>query len=48
MVYTSLIAAEELEKIKISCEVINMHTIKPIDQIQITEISKKKQIICFY
>ncbi len=44
MVYTSLIAAEELEKIKISCEVINMHTIKPIDQIQIRKSAKKNKL----
>lgn len=31
MVYTALIAAEELQKNKISVRVINCHTIKPID-----------------
>ena len=32
LVWNSLLAAEELEKEGISCEVINIHTIKPLDE----------------
>lgn len=32
LVWESLLAAEELEKEGISCEVINIHTIKPLDE----------------
>ena len=31
LVWESLVAADELEKEGISCEVINIHTIKPLD-----------------
>ena len=32
LVWESLLAAEELEKEGISCEIINIHTIKPLDE----------------
>lgn len=38
-------AAISLKKNKISCSVINMHTIKPIDKKKIVEISKKFKLI---
>jgi transketolase len=38
-------AALSLKKNKISCSVINMHTIKPIDKKKIVEISKKFKLI---
>ena len=38
-------AALSLKKNKISCSVINMHTIKPIDKNKIIEISKKFKLI---
>ena len=38
-------AALSLKKNKISCSVINMHTIKPIDKKKIIEISKKFKLI---
>ena len=38
-------AAVSLKKNKISCSVINMHTIKPIDKKKIFEISKKFKLI---
>ena len=38
-------AAVLLKKNKISCSVINMHTIKPIDKKKIVEISKKFKLI---
>lgn len=40
-VYESLVAAEELQKIGISAEVINMFTIKPIDKEAIISSAKK-------
>jgi len=46
MVSEALIAAEELAKQKISAEVINCHTIKPIDQTTIIKSAKKtKKVI---
>ncbi|MFN3551020.1 MAG: transketolase family protein [Endomicrobiia bacterium] len=41
MVYESLVAAEILEKEGISCRVINIHTIKPIDEEIIIDTAKK-------
>lgn len=41
LVYEALKAAEELRKKKISAEVINCHTIKPIDQKTIIKSAKK-------
>ena len=41
MVYEALLASEELEKENISAEVINLHTIKPIDIDTIVESAKK-------
>ncbi|MDP7457379.1 MAG: transketolase C-terminal domain-containing protein [Candidatus Woesearchaeota archaeon] len=40
MLYESLLAAEELKKKKISAEVINLHTIKPIDEAAIVKAAK--------
>jgi len=41
MVYLSLLAAQELSKEGISCEVINLHTIKPIDRKALIASAKK-------
>jgi len=41
MVYEALLVAEELAKQKISVEVINCHTIKPIDKATIIKSAKK-------
>ncbi len=38
-------ASEILEKKGISCEVVNMHTIKPVDKQAVIEASKKKLIV---
>ncbi|MFH1588057.1 MAG: transketolase family protein [Candidatus Diapherotrites archaeon] len=40
-VYYSLLAAKELEKENISVEVINLHTIKPLDKKTVIESAKK-------
>jgi transketolase len=40
-VYYSLIAAKKLEEKGISCEVINLHTIKPIDSKKVINSAKK-------
>lgn len=46
-VWESLKAAEELEKEGISVEVINIHTIKPLDEKSILEsVQKTKRVIC--
>ncbi len=45
MVYYSLLAAERLEKEKISVRVINMHTIKPIDANAIIKAAKETKAI---
>ncbi|MCX6740207.1 MAG: transketolase family protein [Candidatus Parcubacteria bacterium] len=46
MVYEALAAADELAKQKISAEVINCHTIKPIDKATIIKSAKKtKKVI---
>tara|TARA_B110000003_G_scaffold225016_1_gene225675 strand:- start:20625 stop:21587 length:963 start_codon:yes stop_codon:yes gene_type:complete len=45
MVYQSLEAAKILEKKNISCEVVNIHTIKPIDEDIILKSKKKKLIV---
>ncbi len=45
MVYQSLEAAKILENKNISCKVINMHTIKPIDKIAIEESCTSKLIV---
>ncbi len=41
MVYRSLVAAEELEEEGLSVGVVNLHTIKPIDEEAIEECAKK-------
>ncbi|MEX0616382.1 MAG: transketolase family protein [Candidatus Woykebacteria bacterium] len=41
LVYQSLVAAKELEKEGISAEVINNHTIKPIDKLTLASSAKK-------
>lgn len=48
MVYEALLASEILEKEGISCAVFNMHTIKPIDEELILDISKRfgKIVVC--
>ena len=45
MVHYALEAAKELKKYKIDCEVINMHTIKPIDKKQVINSSKKNKLL---
>jgi len=40
LVYQALVAAEELEKEKISAKVINNHTIKPIDKLTLASVAK--------
>lgn len=46
LVWESLLAAEELEKEGISCEVINIHTIKPLDEeIILKSIEKTGKIV---
>jgi transketolase len=41
LVYQALIAAQELEKEKIGSIVLNVHTIKPLDEEKITSLAKK-------
>lgn len=41
MVYESLLAGEKLEKLGINAKVINMHTIKPIDEYAILEAAQE-------
>jgi transketolase len=41
LLYNALLAAQELEKEKIGSVVLNMHTIKPLDEKQIIEWAKK-------
>ncbi len=41
MVYNSMVAAKELEKDKISVDVVNLHTIKPLDDKAIIKYAKK-------
>lgn len=46
LVYQALLAAKELEKEKISAEVINNHTIKPLDEKTIlTSVKKTKAVV---
>lgn len=46
LVWESLLAAEELEKEGISCEVINIHTIKPLDdEIILKSVEKTGKIV---
>ena len=46
LVWESLLAAEELEKEGISCEVINIHTIKPLDEEAILKsVAKTKCVV---
>ena len=45
MVYQSLEAAKILENKKISCRVINMHTIKPIDKVAIEKACETKLLV---
>lgn len=45
-VYTALLAAKELEiKHKISCDVLNYHTIKPLDKTSIINSAKKTKLV---
>ena len=39
--YNALVAARELEKEKIGSVVLNVHTIKPLDEKKIVELAKK-------
>lgn len=41
MVYESMKASEELAKIGIDCEIINMHTVKPLDTVTLLDSAKK-------
>lgn len=41
LLYNALVAARELEKEKIGAIVLNVHTIKPLDEKQIVELAKK-------
>jgi transketolase len=41
LVFNALVAAHELEKEKISAIVLNVHTIKPLDEKKIIELAKK-------
>ena len=41
LVYNALVAARELEKEKIGSAVLNMHTIKPLDEKKLAELAKK-------
>lgn len=41
MVYQALLAARELEKEKIGCVVLNVHSVKPLDEARIIELAKK-------
>ncbi|WP_317167715.1 transketolase C-terminal domain-containing protein, partial [Sphingobacterium mizutaii] len=46
LVWESLVAADELEKEGISCEVINIHTIKPLDdEIILKSVEKTGKIV---
>ena len=45
MVWTALLAAEELEKLGHSAKVLNIHTIKPIDQDAIVSAAKKTHAV---
>jgi len=45
MVFESIIAAEKLKKKNISSDVINMHTIKPLDEEAVREACKKSKLI---
>lgn len=46
LVWESLVAAEQLEKEGISCEVINIHTIKPLDEeIILNSVKKTGKIV---
>ncbi|MCY4327258.1 MAG: alpha-ketoacid dehydrogenase subunit beta, partial [Rhodobacteraceae bacterium] len=49
MVHKSLSAAEELEKIGISCEVIDLKTIRPIDcETVFSSVKKTSRLVCVY
>ena len=45
MVSNALKVAEILEEKRVSCSVINFHTIKPLDKTTIEEVSKKHKLI---
>jgi transketolase len=45
MVNEALLVSNKLEKKNISSEVVNMHTIKPIDEEKILECAKKKKLL---
>ena len=44
-VHESISAAKTLDQKNISCAVINMHTIKPIDKLSLNEACKKSKLI---
>lgn len=46
LVWESLLAADELEKEGVDCEIINIHTIKPLDEeIILNSVEKTKRIV---
>ena len=45
LLYEALLAAEELSKAGIECEVINSHTVKPLDKNAIIESVKKTKAV---
>ena len=45
MVYNSLKAAEKLDEDNISCTVVNVHTIKPLDNNAIDEAAKNSKML---
>ncbi len=47
VVWESIVAAQELEKIGISVELINIHTIKPLDHKAVIEsVTKTRAVVC--
>ena len=45
MVYQALVAAEKLKKQGISVSVVNIHTLKPLDQITVLEITEETRAV---
>ena len=48
MVYEALVASEELEKSRISVRVINMHTLKPLDEEAIVSAAPIPELVLMY
>ena len=47
LVWEAIVALEELEKIGISAELINIHTIKPLDSKAVLEsVAKTRAVVC--